>query len=117
MRDSQDIDIHETRQGDVVVLAVNGRLDTAAAKPFEISVLQFVDEGEEKLLLDLGGVDYINSTCLRVVLTAAKRLHAGQGRLVLCGLQDTIREVFDISGFSRILEIHPSRGQALAALQ
>jgi len=108
--------ITEARQGDVMVLAVSGRLDTAAAKPFEISVLHCVYEGEEKLILDLGGVDYINSTCLRVVLTAAKRLHGSQGRLVLCALQETIREVFEISGFTRILEIHPTRNQAIAAL-
>lgn len=108
--------ITEARQGNVMILAVNGRLDTAAAKPFEISVLHYVYEGEEKLVLDLGGVDYINSTCLRVVLTAAKRLHGSQGRLVLCAMQEAIREVFDISGFSRILEIHSTRTQAIAAL-
>ncbi|MEQ8349344.1 MAG: STAS domain-containing protein [Sneathiellaceae bacterium] len=108
--------ITELRQGDVMVLAVSGRLDTEATKPFELSVLQHLDEGEDKLVLDMGGVDYINSSCLRVVLTAAKRLHGSQGRLALCALRDTLREVFDISGFSRILEIHPSRAQALAAM-
>lgn len=117
MQASQDMQISEARQGDIMVLAISGRLDTAAAKPFEISVLQAVDEGEEKLVLDFGGVDYINSSCLRVVLTAAKRLHGSHGRLVLCALQDALREVFDVSGFSRILEIHPSRAQAMAALQ
>ncbi|MFC3230419.1 STAS domain-containing protein [Marinibaculum pumilum] len=108
--------ISESRQGNVMILEISGRLDTEATKPFEISVLQHLDEGEEMLVLDMGGVDYINSSCLRVVLMAAKRLHSAHGRLALCALGDTIREVFDVSGFSRILEIHPSRSRAVASM-
>ena len=47
--------ISESRQGNVMILEISGRLDTEATKPFEISVLQHLDEGEEMLVLDMGG--------------------------------------------------------------
>ena len=55
-------------------------------------------------MLDLGRLDYISSAGLRVVLIAAKRLKSVGGALVLCTLNPSVREVFEISGFASILE-------------
>ena len=59
---------------------------------------------------------YISSAGLRIVLLAAKRMKSAGGRLVLCSLNPQIAEVFDISGFTRILDILPSRDAAFPTL-
>jgi anti-anti-sigma factor len=54
---------------------------------------------------------------LRVLLALAKKLHEDEGRLQLCGLNESVREVFEISGLDSILNIFPSEAEALQSLQ
>jgi anti-sigma B factor antagonist len=98
----------ETRQGDIVVLAVEGRLDSNTSDQFEKQLLSMVEQGDMRFVLDFGGLDYISSAGLRVLLKAAKELKKREGRLCLCALRDYVREVFDMSGFTAFLPIHPS---------
>jgi stage II sporulation protein AA (anti-sigma F factor antagonist) len=65
-------------------------------------------------VLDFAGLDYISSAGLRMVLVVAKRLKQESGLLVLCGMQPHVHEVFDISGFLAILNVEPTRSEALA---
>jgi anti-anti-sigma factor len=109
------MDITEERHGQTLVMAVNGRIDALAAKAFETTVLTPVQSGEAALLLDLGGLTYISSAGLRVILLAAKQQKAKDAKFSLCNLRDEVRDVFEISGFAKILDIHPSREAALAA--
>jgi len=108
--------ITETRQGDIVVLAVEGRLDSNTSDQFEKQLLSMVDEGEARFVLDFGGLDYISSAGLRVLLKAAKELKKKDGRLCLCALRDYVREVFDMSGFATFLPIHPSLEASVKSL-
>jgi anti-anti-sigma factor len=106
------MDITEERHGQTLVMAVNGRIDALAAKAFETTVLTPVQTGEAALLLDLGGLTYISSAGLRVILLAAKQQKAKDAKFALCNLRDEVRDVFEISGFAKILDIHPSREAA-----
>jgi anti-anti-sigma factor len=92
-----------------------GRIDSITGAAFEKDLLQQIDGGHRRLLLDFAEVQYVSSAGLRVVLLAAKRMKAVGGKLALCSLNPQITEVFEISGFARILDIHPSRDTALAA--
>ena len=76
-------------------------------------MLALVDGGTKNLILDFAGLDYISSAGLRMVLVVAKRLKQESGLLVLCGMQPHVREVFDISGFLAILNVEPTRSEAL----
>lgn len=67
-----------------------------------------------RVVIDFAALDYISSAGLRVVLMTAKRAKQGKGTLVLCGLQPHVKEVFEISGFLKILEVAPDRLAALA---
>jgi anti-anti-sigma factor len=93
-----------------------GRIDSATGPAFERDVLQQIDGGGRRLLLDFADLVYISSAGLRIVLLAAKRMKSAGGRLVLCSLSPQISEVFEISGFNRILDILPSRDAALSTL-
>ncbi len=62
--------------------------------------------------MDLEQLAYISSAGLRVVLMAAKRAKQSGGRLLLCGLSPAVRELFEISGFLKILEVCADRAAA-----
>jgi anti-anti-sigma factor len=100
----------------VLEVRPSGRIDSNTGPAFEREILQQIDGGQRRLLLDFGDLLYISSAGLRIVLLAAKRMKGAGGRLVLCSLNPQIAEVFEISGFSRILDILPSRDAALLAL-
>jgi anti-sigma B factor antagonist len=110
------MDISEERKGELVVLALSGRLDATSAKSFEEKILGVIDSGSQRLVVDLAQLEYVSSSGLRVFLLAAKRLEAARGKIVLCALKDHIRRVFDLAGFSWILSIYDTRGDALQAL-
>ena len=92
---------------------LQGQINSANAAAIEAQVLALVDGGTKNLILDFAGLDYISSAGLRMVLVVAKRLKQESGLLVLCGMQPHVREVFDISGFLAILNVEPTRSEAL----
>lgn len=108
--------IQETRLGSVVTIAVEGRIDTTTSTMLEESVARAVDSGAGNLLVDLEQVDYISSAGLRVLLVLAKRMRERRGRLVLCSLQEPVRQVFDLAGFLPLFTIESSRHAALERL-
>jgi anti-anti-sigma factor len=100
----------------ISIVRPQGRLDSASSPQFERDLLSDIDTGIRKLLIDFSELQYISSAGLRTILLAAKRMKASGGRLVLCSLSPQIAEVFDISGFSSILDIQPSHDVAMAQL-
>lgn len=105
--------ISEDRQPGVLILGLSKRLDATTAKIVEDRILGLIEAGDHRLVLDLARLEYVSSAGLRVFLLAAKRLKAANGRLALSGLNDHVRQVFDIAGFSSILSIYPSRDEAV----
>ena len=101
------------KNGEVFIVSAAGQINSANAAEVEKNVLEWVEEGERKWILDMGGLEYISSAGLRVVLLLAKRLKQNGGHLVLCSLQPHVLEVFDISGFLSILDVAESREMAL----
>ncbi len=97
----------------VKVLAFEGRLDTQTSPDAEMQLTQLIEGGEAKILVNLEKLDYISSAGLRVLLAAAKRLKTTDGELRVCSLNEIVKEVFDISGFDRILPISASESEAL----
>ncbi|WP_179404295.1 STAS domain-containing protein [Burkholderia guangdongensis] len=93
---------------------LSGRLDSATSGDFEKHMQTLFASSGAKALMDFSSVDYISSAGLRVVLMAAKRARQAQGRLVLCGLRPHVREVFEISGFLKILTVADDPSAALS---
>jgi anti-anti-sigma factor len=99
----------------VHILACSGSLDTGTSAAAQNSLADLVDGGARKVVLDFGALEYISSAGLRVLLKTARRLTAAGGELRLCSLNESVQEVFDISGFGGILKITPDRDAALAS--
>ena len=109
------LDIHDSETAGKRVLQLKGRLDTNTSTVFDRHCNERVGL-DARVAIDLAGVDYVSSAGLRVFLMLAKKLQKGGGKLVLCGLAPSVREVFDIAGFSRILDLADDREAALARL-
>lgn len=104
-----------TSDGPVTVLSIVGRLDSNSSKELEEKVMEVISSGATKVLMDFSGVDYINSSGLRVLLMAFQHLKKNGGRLHLCGIKDYMNEVFEISGYNEIFPIFPGREQGVSS--
>ena len=95
--------IEKKINNDAVTLIVSGRLDTQTAPELE-NELDIVLSGLKELTFDFANLEYVSSAGLRVILKAQKAMNA-QGSMKLTGVNDSIMEVFDITGFLDILTI------------
>ena len=95
--------IEKKINNDAVTLIVSGRLDTQTAPELE-NELDSVLGGIKELTFDFANLEYVSSAGLRVILKAQKAMNA-QGSMKLTGVNDSIMEVFDITGFLDILTI------------
>jgi anti-anti-sigma factor len=98
---------------EVKVLAFEGRLDTQTSPDAQQQLIQLIEAGSTKILVNLEKLDYISSAGLRVLLVVAKKLKANAGELRICSLNAVVKEVFDISGFDMILPVSASESEAL----
>ena len=104
--------IDQSTHDGVTVVAPSGRIDTTTSGALDDALRQAVDQGARNLLVDLGEVEYISSAGLRVFLILAKRMRDLGGRLVLCGLGQPVRQVFQLAGFLPLFTIATTRARA-----
>jgi anti-sigma B factor antagonist len=93
----------KVENGKELTLILTGRLDTVTAPELE-GVIRTGLGSAEKLVFDLKGLEYISSAGLRVLLSAQKIMNK-QGTMVVTGANEEVNEVFDVTGFSKILTI------------
>lgn len=107
--------ISEEFHGAVLVVTAAGRIDSNTAADLE-AVLPARVSDNAATVMDLSAVSYVSSAGLRVLLKGAKIAKSTGHKLALAGLNPSVQEVFDISGFSTIFTIEPDVEQALAAI-
>jgi anti-sigma B factor antagonist len=96
-----------------VVLELRGRLDTVSADGLGSRIEGLMERGERHLVLDFSELNYISSSGLRVLLMAAKRVKAVNGKLALVSLTRQNKVVFEIAGFSPVFTVYPSQEEAV----
>jgi stage II sporulation protein AA (anti-sigma F factor antagonist) len=104
--------ISEAPLDGALVVIPAGRIDTTTAPGLERQLDGLLARGERRVVVDFSGVEYISSAGLRVMLLLAKRLKELRGRLALCGLNDAVRQVFQLAGFLQLFTICDSRETA-----
>lgn len=107
--------ISEQSRDGVLVIQASGRLDSGSAGALE-AVLPARIQANDKVVLNLAEVAYVSSAGLRVLLIGAKAARSGGKKLALAGLSESVREVFDISGFTSLFTIAPDVDAAVAAV-
>ncbi len=97
----------------VLIVSIDGRLDTVSAPEFQRKIEELLDQGEKDVLLDLGDLQYVSSAGLRSILVGAKKAKMLGGGLSCCGLQPLVRKIFEVSEFSRLVPVFDSLEEAL----
>jgi len=108
--------VETSKVGAATVLQVAGRVDAVTAPELDRVCADAIAQSDGALVLDLSGVSYISSAGLRSVLLAGKQL-SGKGRkLLICGLQGVVKEVFHLSGLEGTFPIFADSAAAAASL-
>lgn len=89
---------------DCLVVIPQKRLDTNNSPEVAEELTEKIQDGQQKIIFDLGQTDYVSSAGLRVILVAAKLLKQNKGKIALCNANDQILEVLEISGFHSIVK-------------
>jgi anti-anti-sigma factor len=107
------MEISTRQQGEAWIVGLAGNLDSATSPKAQQELDAIVSGGAHRIAVDFSALDYISSAGLRVLLGIAKKVGAKGGALRTFGLNQTVKEVFDISGFSTILPVFASEADAL----
>lgn len=107
------MEIKTSEENGILTVELIGNLDTASAGPAEAELTKLMESNANQLLLDFTDVPFIASSGLRVLLKIGQTLKANGGKLHICCINDTVREVFEISGFDRIFSVFGSKQDAM----
>ena len=97
------LNIEKKQEGKDLTVALTGRLDTVTAPELESELAASLDD-VENLVIDMKDLEYISSAGLRVLLTAQKAMNQ-KGSMKLTNVNETVMEIFDVTGFVDILTI------------
>jgi len=98
------MEIEKKTENGEIHLIVKGCLDTAATPDFVHAVDEAAAQAKT-LVFDFTGLEFIASSALRKLVSADKTLTAGGGQIVIAGMSDVVREVFDITGLDEVFTI------------
>ena len=104
------------KNGVLVVKIDEERLDASTAPDFKKYVLDFVSEGKRKILLNLGQVDFIDSSGLGAIVTVLKRI-SEDGDLCICNPTEPVKNMFKLTRMERVFKIFGSEDEAIKAME
>jgi anti-sigma B factor antagonist len=112
---SMELGLDVSNVGDHAVVEVKGEIDVYTAPKLREKLIELVSEGSYNVVVNLEGVDFLDSTGLGVLVGALKRVKAHDGSLSLVCTQDKILKIFKITGLTKVFPIHPSVEEAAGA--
>ena len=99
------MEISINKQGEKTYVTLNGRLDTTNATQFQNDITPLMEDENPDIEMDCTNMEYTSSQGLRLFLMLQKTVSSKGGKLVMKNMRPAVREVFDITGFSRIINI------------
>ena len=109
------LDIRETIEGEVLIVAVRGELDLYTAPDLRSLLLGAIQDGRSAVVLDLRGTTFLDSTALGVIIAAMKALRIRSGRLVLVNDRMSITKTLAITGLDHLLPVEAAVADAVRA--
>jgi anti-sigma B factor antagonist len=110
-----DLSLTTRDEGDRTVVAVGGEIDVYTAPKLREQLVDLVNAGRYHLVVDMEGVEFLDSTGLGVLVGGLKRVRAHDGSLRLVCTQERILKIFRITGLTKVFPIHDSVSEALTA--
>ena len=99
------MEISQKEENGIVFIAIKGRLDADSSPEAEKVVKDVLKGQTSRILFNLGALDYLSSAGLRVLLSASKEMRRKEGKIVLCALNEFVKEIFEVSGFQSLIPI------------
>ena len=109
------MNVNVAKDGDITVVAIAGELDGKTSPEAQVQILPLVESGC-KLLVDMSHVNYMSSAGLRMMLLIYRQVMASDGRAVLVGLSEEIKDTMEVTGFLSYFETHDLAEDGKAAL-
>jgi anti-sigma B factor antagonist len=110
-----DLSLATRTQGDRTVVAVTGEIDVYTAPKLREQIVALVDEGQYRLVVDMSGVEFLDSTGLGVLVGGLKRVRAHDGSLALVCTEERILKIFRITGLTKVFPIYSTVDEAVEA--
>jgi anti-sigma B factor antagonist len=107
-----DLDLETSNQGDSTVVSLRGEIDVYTAPRLRQTLIDLISEGATDIVVDMSGVDFLDSTGLGVLVGGLKRVKAKEGSLKLVVNQEKILKIFDITGLTKVFPIFASLDEA-----
>ncbi len=108
--------VNPERNGSILILKTDGRVDGTNATQFQDDLKQSIAAEDTAVILDFEELSYISSAGLRVILLTAKDMQSANVKFAVCSLSKPVKDVFTISGFDQIIDIHDTQTAALSAV-
>lgn len=113
----QTQNFQETARGDCLLLSLEGKLDASTTPDLERQITGKLRAGQKFVALDFSKVTYLASSGLRMLLVLSKLAGSLEGRIVLCGMDQTMRDTLAISGFAPYFPHADSTEEAFGLLE
>jgi anti-sigma B factor antagonist len=110
-----DLTLATRTVSDRTVVVVSGEIDVYTAPKLREQIVSLVDEGQYHLIIDMSGVEFLDSTGLGVLVGGLKRVRAHDGSLGLVCDEERILKIFRITGLTKVFPIHATVDEAVAA--
>ena len=113
------MELSARRFADTLIVSPVGSIDHTTSDDLKQALAPHLERcagGQDRVVLDLSGVEYVSSAGLRVLMLASRQAKAQGGTLALAALQPLVREVFEISRFNLVFQMFPSVRDAVAAV-
>ena len=106
------MEIVKAANGTVAVLRLKGRFDAHEVEPVHAWMLEQVEKGNVKLIVNLAGVNFIDSTALSTLVRGLKNCREKAGDLHLCSLQQPVRVIFELTRLDKAFDIFATEEEA-----
>lgn len=111
------LEIIQSLIDNIPVLSVSGKIDAVTSRDLESALIGLIDQNKKFLVVDMGKVEFLSSSGLRVLMASLNRLKHKEGDLKLAALQPFVKDVFVLTGANRFFSIYPSQGEAIESLR
>ena len=110
------MEIIQKEENGIVSIEIKGRLDADSSPEAEKVVKEALKDQTTRVLFNLSSLEYLSSAGLRVLLGAAKEMRRKDGKIVLCALNEFVKEIFEVSGFQSLIPIVDTVESGIEAL-
>lgn len=109
-----DLDVETGERDGETVISLRGEIDVYTAPRLRQTLIDLIEKGASRLVVDMSAVDFLDSTGLGVLVGGLKRVKAKEGSLKLVVSQEKILKIFDITGLTKVFPIYGSLDEAVA---